>query len=452
MRADFPFRPASLPFFYGWVILFASTVGIVMSVPGQTMGVSVFTDHLIAATGLSRLELSNAYLVGTIASGLTLPLGGSWVDRFGVRSTVVAASLGLAATLCFLSHADRVGTALAGALPVLPGTLASFLCLTLGFTGIRFMGQGMLTLTSRTMVARWFDRRRGLVAALSGPFVSFSFASTPLVLALWIDRAGWRGAWLEMALGVAVGMGGLGWLLFRESPEECGLRMDGDPPAPPAEGPGASVTAPPSDRDFTRPEALRTAAFWLVTFGIGSQAMVGTGITFHIVSLGAELSLGPSQAVAIFLPIAVVSAGVGFAAGAAVDRHPIRALIMVMMAGQVVMFAAMAHFDDPWLRVAAIVGWGTASGFYGPLTVAALPNFFGRTHLGAIQGAMMSCLVIASALGPSALAALRDAFDSYRPGLYAMAALPLAVFVAAPFTRDPRPPDRPADLPPEPTG
>jgi hypothetical protein len=50
---------------------------------------------------------------------------------------------------------------------------------------------------------------------------------------------------------------------------------------------------------------------------------------------------------------------------------------------------------------------------------------------------MMSCIVIASALGPSALAGLRDSFDSYRPGLYLMVALPVAVFVAAPFTRDP---------------
>lgn len=437
MRADFPFRPAALPFFYGWVILGASTLGIAMSVPGQTMGVSVFTDHLLQATALSRLELSNAYLVGTIASGLALPLGGSLVDRFGVRRSIVVASLGLAAMLAFLAHSDRLAAGLSAWLPAGP---ASFLLLALGFTGIRFMGQGMLTLTSRTMVGRWFERRRGLVSAISGPFVSFAFAGSPLLLSLWIQRSGWRGAWLEMAVVVAVVMGGLGWLLFRETPEECGLRMDGDD-APAA--PGAGAAPPPRpvpSRDFTRPEALRTTAFWLVTFGIGSQAMVGTGITFHIVDLGSELGLAETEAVAIFLPIALVSAAIGFAAGAAVDRFPIRALIMAMMAAQCGMFVAMGHYDEPGWRVLAVAGWGTASGFYGPLTVAALPNFFGRTHLGAIQGAMMSCIVIASALGPSALAALRDAFGSYRPGLYAMVALPVVVFLAAPFTRDPRRP------------
>ena len=92
MRADFPFRPASLPFFYGWVIVGAATAGIVASVPGQTMGVSVFTDHLLGATGLSRLELSNAYLIGTVVSGLALPFGGSWLDRWGARRTIVATS------------------------------------------------------------------------------------------------------------------------------------------------------------------------------------------------------------------------------------------------------------------------------------------------------------------------------------------------------------------------
>jgi sugar phosphate permease len=264
--------------------------------------------------------------------------------------------------------------------------------------------------------------------------VSFSFAAAPLLLSLWIARAGWREAWVEMAVVVGVGMGGLGWLLFRDTPEECGLRMDGDG-APSA----AELARPaPVNRDFTRAEALRTAAFWLVTLGIGSQALVGTGITFHIVDLGAEAGLSEAQAVSIFLPIAVVSTLVGLAAGVALDRFAVRYLMMLMMAGQAVMFFGMAHQEEPWVRLAAIVGWGIAGGCYGPLTVAALPGFFGRTHLGAIQGMMMMCLVIASALGPSALAAFKAAMGSYAPGLYAMIALPVAVFLAAPFTGDPQ--------------
>jgi hypothetical protein len=47
MQPDFPFAPGQVRVFYGWVILVVTTIGILMSIPGQTAGVSVFTDHLL---------------------------------------------------------------------------------------------------------------------------------------------------------------------------------------------------------------------------------------------------------------------------------------------------------------------------------------------------------------------------------------------------------------------
>ncbi|MFP4052300.1 MAG: hypothetical protein ACLFV7_00365 [Phycisphaerae bacterium] len=55
-----PFSPKAVGVFYGWVVPAVGTVGLLMSLPGQTMGVSVFTDHLLAALKLSREELSRA--------------------------------------------------------------------------------------------------------------------------------------------------------------------------------------------------------------------------------------------------------------------------------------------------------------------------------------------------------------------------------------------------------
>ena len=64
-------QPVSL--FYGWVILAAAVVGTIMSIPGQAMGVGVFTDFWLVATGLDRLSISTAYMFGTIASSLGSP-------------------------------------------------------------------------------------------------------------------------------------------------------------------------------------------------------------------------------------------------------------------------------------------------------------------------------------------------------------------------------------------
>jgi len=450
VRPDTPFRPAAIPFFYGWVILAATTLGMLSSIPGQTMGVSVFTDRLIEATGLSRVALSNAYLIGTVASGLSLAMGGAWIDRFGARRVVGATCLGLAGTLLYLSGVDRLAAGLGAGLGLASSKQVAWVLLVLGFTALRFFGQGMLGLVSRTTLARWFDRRRGLVSAIQGAFVSLGFAAAPLGLHLWIEAAGWRGAWQGMALAVGLGMGLVGVLLYRTDPEECGLRPDGAAPEVGSEQEAAPATpravaagssgagvppAPRGLRDFTRGEAIRTAAFWIVAIGIAAHAMVGTGLTFHIVDLGAEGGLSQAEAVAIFLPIALLGTPVAFLVGAAVDRYPVYALMMAMMAAQVAMYAGMAHMGDPMGRAVAIAGWGISQGFYGPLTVAALPKLFGRGHLGAIQGAHMTILVVASAFGPAVLAAFQGLFGAYRPGLYLLCGIPVALLAAAFATR-----------------
>ena len=201
--ANRPFAPARLPFFYGWVILAVATVGVVASIPGQTMGVSVFTDPLVRATGLSRLELSNAYLVGTITSGLCLPYGGRLLDRLGARIVGVGACLGLGLTLVLLSSIDLLANPLEPSL----GPWAALVLLALGFTALRFTGQGMLTMVSRNLIGKWFEKRRGLASSLSGVFVAFGFASAPLFFSFWISASGWRGAWRGLAALVILGMG-----------------------------------------------------------------------------------------------------------------------------------------------------------------------------------------------------------------------------------------------------
>ena len=143
----------------------------------------------------------------------------------------------------------------------------------------------------------------------------------------------------------------------------------------------SSSTTP--QRDYTRAEAIRTAAFWIVTLGISNHAMVGTGIALHIVDLGVEVGLSEAAALGIFLPVTLISVPTGILMGLAIDRFPLRYLLMAMMVGQVLMFGLAPQLGDPVLYWICLAGWGFSGGLYGPLTVAALPNFFGRTHLGA---------------------------------------------------------------------
>ena len=53
--------------------------------------------------------------------------------------------------------------------------------LSVGFGLLRFTGQGLLTLSSRTMISQWFDRRRGVVTSLSIRDLRFWAVTAPIV-------------------------------------------------------------------------------------------------------------------------------------------------------------------------------------------------------------------------------------------------------------------------------
>jgi len=79
-----------------------------MSIPGQTMGVSVFTENLLSDLNISRINLSLAYLVGTLGSGLLITRAGKLYDHYGARVMAFIAGVMLGVVLLYLTRVDRI--------------------------------------------------------------------------------------------------------------------------------------------------------------------------------------------------------------------------------------------------------------------------------------------------------------------------------------------------------
>jgi len=410
-----PFDPRRVPFYYGWVVLVVGTVGMLASVPGQTAGVSVFTEHLSSATGLTRLQLATAYLIGTTSSGLLLPFGGRWIDLFGSRVVAAGATVGLALTITSLSFVGPMSA------------ITGLVVMSLGFGALRFCGQGLLTLSSRTMISQWFDRRRGLVASGSSAAFAFVFSLTPTLLFALVELSGFRWAWRQLAIGLVFGLGTLIVVFYRNTPEGCGLMIDGGGPIPDGAKPSALI----DHIAATRRQAITDTRFWIVTLPIFSLSVVGTALTFHIIDLGQEVGLEESTIVLIFVPIALVSIPISLVSGWLADTIPVLGLAVAMSVGQLVMYLTVGELGHPVWRIVALASWGASSGMRAALMAAALPRLFGRTHLGSIAGAQMSALVIGSALGPFFFAWVEAAAGSYRRALWLSIIGPLASLLLA---------------------
>ncbi len=431
LRADWPFAAAEQPYFYGWMIAVVSTLGFLMSIPGQTMGMAVFADAFIDAFGLSRTELSTAYLFGTMASALFLTRAGRWYDQLGARFMIVAASLVLAATLVGISLIGSAATALSG-LTNLPTAGISFVLILIGFFGVRFSGQGVLTSASRNVLLVWFERRRGLVSGVRGVFVSLGFSIAPVVLALLIDTYGWRGALWFMAAVVGVGFAAFALVTVRDHPKICGLEPDGRNVAD-----ATQTSNKAAQTHFTLAEARRNPVFWMYALALSMHAMFGTAVTFHIAAIFEEAGRSRVEAFAYFVPQAVVSVVTNLGASALADRTRLKPYLVIMLGAFIAGACGLTQLDSEagyWLLV---VGFGAGGGLWGVLSNLVFVRQFGTLHLGEVSGLNTSITVFASAIGPVLFSLANDVFGSFRAAAFGCLGLLAILFVCAVLLRQP---------------
>ncbi|SHE41367.1 Major Facilitator Superfamily protein [Mariniphaga anaerophila] len=416
---NFPFSPEKIPFFYGWVILFASTVGVLASAPGQTMGVSTFTDYLIKHIHISRNQISSAYMIGTISSSFLLTWAGKQYDKFGARWTTVTASILLASVLLLLSQSDRIVHLFVQSQDSAIYTGVAIGVMVLLFFLLRFSGQGVLTMVSRNMLMKWFIARRGFANGISSVLITLGFSIAPLTFDGLIQETSWRYAWILMAVGIGVVFMLFAFFFFRDNPEDMGMLPDGEKHGHRER----NVTIKPF-KQFTLAEARKTLPFWLYALPLAFYSLYITGFTFHLVSIFDQAGLGREKALSIFIPISFMSVGISFFGGWISDRIRLKYLLYIFLTGEIIALFSLANMNGGFYYYGFIVGHGMANGLYSVLMTVTWPRFYGRDNLGRISGFVMSIIVFFSAIGP-----VLFSFSLTRLGSYSFASYGLAVFI-----------------------
>ncbi|SNR30582.1 Sugar phosphate permease [Maribacter sedimenticola] len=399
--------PAKSPVFYGYVILVIGTIGIYCSIPGQTIGVSVFTDPVKDALGLSRNQFSNAYMIGTIVSSLVIGRAGVWFDVYGARYVAFFAALTLGLTLFLCSWSASMSTYIKELLSV-DTWVVPFVLMTILFFMLRFAGQGVLTMASRNVIMIWFDKNRGKVNSFSSVALSFGFSSSPLWINGLIEGYGWSQTWQFLAIGLLF-FSILIFLFYKISPEKHGLLPDGVNHLNTQEQ--RKTTVP---KQFTLEEAKKERAFWMYGLTLAFNSFFITGLTFHIVSIFNLQGFVKEDAIAIFLPGSVVAVTVSTLFNFLSDYLPLKLYLYLMLLGGILASLGFLLLSTPVGVPMLIAGFGTLGGFFAVLNAVAWPRFFGRTHLGSITGKIMSFLILASALAPSVFSFCLSTFGSYK--------------------------------------
>jgi MFS family permease len=388
--------------YYGWVIVFVAATAMVGTLPGRTQGLGLITEPLLRDYQMTRVAYAQINLIATLVGALFCFGIGSLMDRRGSRAVLTLLALALGATV--------LATTMTG------GVVALALLITL----TRGLGQSALSIVSMAMVGKWFRLRLTQAMAVYAVVMSIGFmAAFPIVGAI-VTEQGWRVAWAIVGTSLLVGLAPMAWMLVRDTPEAIGLTIDDDSAA--TSSTERPEVVPPSHA--TLGEALRSPAFWVFAVASAMYGLIASGIGLFNESILAERGFTPAIYHRALAVTAITALAANFAAGAYAARRSVRAVLVGALAILAGGLLALPHLTT----VPQVMGQAVAMGIGGGFVMVVFFSFwgraYGRTHLGRIQGAAQALTVVASAIGPLALA-----FCIQRTGSYAVAFYLLAVVV-----------------------
>ena len=368
-------------FFYGWTIAGIGSLGIFTSGAGQSHTFSPFIPVISKDLQISSTSITTAYMIATLFAAFLLPKVGKLVDKFGPRIVLIY-------TVILLG----IGCLIFGA-------ASNFLMLAVAFGFLRFFGQGTLMLGSANITTQWFDKKRGFALGLMGLGFALSMGIHPPISDFLITNYGWRYAWVIIGLSTWVLM--LPPLIFLaiDKPEDVNEKPDGIKIE--------TINEKTKIFGLSLNEALKEKSFYILSFSFFSISTLVTALHFFQVTiLNQYFNLPSQEAAALFIPTMITMIIFIPLAGKFLDQYETHNVIGISLLVTTASLISISFASNITFAIIYSIIFGINNAFNLALFGYIWPRYFGRLHVGSIQGTGQMVLVVGASIGamPFALA------------------------------------------------
>jgi MFS family permease len=385
--------------YYGWVLVLTLSLTETTSWGILYYAFTVFLTPMQAELGWSRAAMTGAFSLALLISGVSGVPVGRWLDRRGPRALMTIGSC--AATLLVLAWA-------------MVHELTAFYLI---WAGIGVSLAAVLYEPAFFVVATWFTQQRG--RALTVLTFIAGFASVIYIpLAGWlVQRQGWRGALVTLAVILGAGTIPLHALVLRRRPEDLGLTPDGAHVNSPDEPPGMI------DADsMSMQAALRSSGFWWLSMAFFLSQLATAAVAVHLVpyliDVGYDAGFAALAAGLIgtmALPGRLIFTPLG-------DRLPRQQVTACLFLLQTIALVVLLQLHSLLGVYAFVVLFGIGFGAMTPARAALVADLFGPTHYGKINGVLALFVTGSRALAPVTAGVVYDFAGGYELAFWGLAA------------------------------
>jgi len=370
--------------YYGRTIVAASFCMQAVAV-GALVTYGVFFKYLQADFGWSRAFISGASSVAMLLMGTMGMVFGRLNDRLGPRVILLISGLMLGGGYLLMSSIGAGWQLYV-------------------FYGL-FVGVGMSThdIVTLSTVARWYRRKRGLMTGLVKAGTGTGQFTVPLIVSSLILAYGYRNAYMMIGAAIIV-VYVLASRLLRRSPEEMGLRPDGESDV---------ANDHLSSAGLTLEQAVRTRQFWFCCVSYFCVIFGTMTILVHVVPHASDIGMVDTQAAAVVSIIGLVSIAGRVTMGNAGDRIGSRRTFLLCFGVLFVALTLLQIADRAWMMFVFGIIYGFAHGGFYTVLSPTVAELFGLKAHGAIFGVVYFWGTLGGAVGPVVAGRIFDIQQSY---------------------------------------
>lgn len=365
-----------------WLVVFGSTLALVVCNGVILMFTfAVFLKPITEEMGWHRGTMSMGVLIGLTIAGLTTPLMGHFIDRWGVHRVTLASVTLFSVSIAAIS---------------LSGSAAMFVALY-ALSGLLSAGHAPLPYSKA--ITAWFDGRRGLALGIVMAGVGVGAALIPQIASILVKIFGWREAYVVL--------GALTWIVAFPAvlffvKEPISARRIGV-----SHHQSMGIDNSTLDASYGR-------NFWIIAVAVMLVVTAVNGAIVHFVALLTDRGMPAATATRMLVAVGLATILGRLITGYLLDRlfAPLLAagIFLVPLVGMLVLWLGGA---SPALGLLAAICFGFGLGAEVDVIGYLVGRYFGLRRYGQIYGYIFAIFTIGSGIGPYMMGLSFDVTGSY---------------------------------------
>jgi len=356
---------------FGFIFTFFSSFG-------QSFFLGLFNPSIRDALSITHGQFGSIYASATLLSSFILVWLGKKIDDINIlkfASYVVV----LLAISCFLFS-----------------KISSVIFFFFSIFLMRLSGQGLMSHTATTTIARFFEKSRGRALSITWLGLSLAEFILPLLIIFLLTFVDWRNIWIVISILVIVVLPLVSFLLVKN------IKLDS------REASSIKEVETKEIKQWKRSEVLKDYRFYIVCLSMLAMPSIATGTFVYQSFIVSSKNWGPYIIAQSFMVYSILSVITLFLSGFLIDKFSSRKLLIYMNIPLLLSTFVLYYFNTPISSFFFLGLIGISNGLANVLGSATWAEVYGVKYIGSIKALTTALMVFSTAFGTAFFGILID--------------------------------------------